>query len=658
MYIQVCLLNGFPEPFLYQVPPEWPQHNLLFALVKVPLKNKLLSGLVVQTLAEKPSSARFNVRMANSFELFPADVHYIEYLKKLCQYYRIDMIQLISRVKHFLSEDFAPNIIDPDTNLANLLYKEINLTQEQQKIVDFGNNCIGAQSFEPILLHGVTGSGKTEIYKQLIITAYHQQKTTLLLLPEVTLALQFEKILRYQLPNIPLYGFHSGTNVKEKKQLWSLLLAGKPIVIVGVHLPALMPIAQLGLIIIDEEHDPGYQEKKHPKINTKEAALIRAQIYQIPIVLGSATPSISSLYNVKYKQWRFFQIKKRFAGNFPTIQTVILPEQRQRKHFWVSTELEKAIADRLHKKEQVIIFLNRRGFSFFVQCKKCSYIFSCTQCSVSLTLHNDNSLTCHYCGHTKQLPNLCAQCKAPESEFLKKGIGTQQVVTILEKLFPKARIARADLDVTAKKKSWKQTMIDFDNGAIDILVGTQTITKGYHFPKVTLVGIIWADLNLHFPVYTAAENCLQQLIQVAGRAGRNSQESLVIVQTMINHPIFNYLNEIDYLSFYESEIAGREITGYPPTQRLAQIELKHTHESVLEQESELLHNQLNNLCKQHNLPITILGPARPIVHMIKKTHARTIYLKAKNMSLLAQLFDLADKTHYKSTIFFTPNPLQ
>lgn len=655
MYIQVCLLNGFPEPFLYKVPPQWSRNNLLFSLVKVPLKNKLLSGIVTQVIDELKEPISFTVRQAHSFELFPSDPTYIDYLKKLCAYYHIEMVHLVSRIKHFITEEIKNS--EPFQTAGEQSLKNIILTDEQQKVVSFVSSWIGKNKFVPTLLHGVTGSGKTEVYKQLINHAYKSGKTTLLLLPEVTLALQFEKLLKQQLSEIPVFSFHSGTSAKEKKIVWNKLLSQEPMLIIGVHIPALLPIAQLGLIIVDEEHETGYQEKKHPKINTKEAALLRAQTYNIPILLGSATPSISSLHNVKHKGWHFFELKKRFAGNFPEVVTVVLPEQKYRKQFWISTELEKAIADRLAKKEQIIIFLNRRGFSFFVQCKKCTFIFTCTQCSVSLTLHQDNYLTCHYCGHTKHLPSSCVECKAPESEFLKKGIGTQQVVTILEKMYPHARIARADLDVSAQKKTWKQTMLDFDAGHLDILVGTQTITKGYHFPKVTLVGIIWADLNLHFPVYNAAETCLQQLIQVAGRAGRACDQSLVIAQTMIDHPIFTYINELNYPAFYEQEIASRKLTGYPPTQRLAQIELKHTNPDVVESEAHALANHLHALCGQLRLPITILGPARPVVHMIKKTHSRALYLKSQDMQHLLKLFKACTKEWYRSAIYFTPNPL-
>lgn len=315
----------------------------------------------------------------------------------------------------------------------------------------------------------------------------------LLSLPEVSLALEFEQRLRKEFSEtIPLFSFHSATSAKNKKIVWQQLLDGKPVVIIGVHLPVLMPIANLGLIIIDEEHEVGYQEKKHPKINTKEAALWRAKIAQIPILLGSATPSLATLYNVKTRGWDIFHLHQRFAGSFPQIKTVSLLEKKERrKNFWITQELSQALTTCLQKKEQAIIFLNRRGFSFFVQCKNCSFVFSCLNCSVSLTLHKDNLLICHYCGISCAQPTVCTQCKASADSLLKKGIGTQQVVSILQSLFPYARIGRADLDATSKKKHWQQTMADFSQGKLDILVGTQTITKGYHFPNVTLVGIIW-----------------------------------------------------------------------------------------------------------------------------------------------------------------------
>lgn len=656
MFIEVKLLNGFPETLLYKVPEHWPHTDLKAALVSVPLKNRVEIGWVTNLFQTKPNSATFAIKDALSIESFPSDQNYLSFITKLGRYYCIDTIYFIKRIRQFIAQKEI-TIDSPPFDQKH--HQQHMLTDEQQSVYDFISNYIEQSAYKPALLHGVTGSGKTEVYKKLIIKAIEQQKTALLLLPEVTLAIQFEHIMRTQLPDsITVCGFHSGSSASQKKLLWQQLLNNKPLLIIGVHLPILLPIPNLGMIIIDEEHDSGYQEKKYPKINTKEAALLRAQIYNVPILLGSATPAIQSLYNSKTKGWNFFELKKRFAGSFPKIKIVSLTDKKQRRNFWISKELEDAIKDRLSKKEQAIIFLNRRGFSFFVQCKSCSFIFGCPSCSVSLTLHSDHQLTCHYCNFNQLIPQACPQCKALADQFLKKGIGTQQAMAILQKLFPHARIARADLDVTMKKKEWQKTVERMQQGAIDILIGTQTITKGYHFPKVTLVGILWADLNLHFPMYNASETTLQQLIQVAGRAGRQSHDSMVIVQTMSDHPVFNYLNEIDYIKFYEYEMAKRSEVLYPPTIRFAEIELRNGNETILEQEADELMSNAQAIIEKKHFSIRLLGPAKPPVFKIKNMFSRKIYLKAADINHIIQLMNQLQSQEINSSLFFTPNPLQ
>ncbi|HSW73940.1 MAG TPA: primosomal protein N', partial [Candidatus Limnocylindria bacterium] len=490
MFVQVKLLNNFPEPLWYKIPADWGAAHLQGTLVQVPLRNHIVSGLVITQLDVLPPTIRFALKELAAREPFPNDQHYFTFIAHLAEYYQISSLSFIERLAHFLKHKKPKNSMRGLT--ANKPLKKplpITLTDEQQAVVDFVSPHLHTASFVPTLLHGVTGSGKTEVYKKLIEQAISLQKTVFLLLPEVTLALQFERLMRHQLPTtIAIYSFHSGTSTKNKRMAWQKIIAGEPLVIIGVHLPILLPITNLGLIIVDEEHEVGYQEKKHPKIHTKDAALWRAKIAAIPIVLGSATPSISSLYNVAHKGWHFFQLKKRFAGALPTIKTVLLTDKQRRSNFWISKELQNAIAQRLANKEQVILFLNRRGFSFFVQCKQCSFVFTCNHCSVSLTLHSNNTLSCHYCGLQVQQPTQCPECKADDTHFLKKGIGTQQVVSIIAGLFPQARIARADMDTTAKKTLWQDTVKDFEAGNLDILVGTQTITKGFHFKRVTLVG--------------------------------------------------------------------------------------------------------------------------------------------------------------------------
>jgi len=655
MYIQVRLLKGFPQPLLYQVPDELCNQPLIGSVVRVPIQKRIAQALVINQLRHAPN-ANFTIKKIEAIEALPNDAHYLTFIKRLAYYYQTDALHYIKRIHQFISQKPQSDTehIADDAHQPTA----ITLTPEQQTVVDAIKPHISTPSYVPTLMHGVTGSGKTEVYKKLLEHTFAQGKTSVLMLPEVTLALQFERLLRAQLPaEIPLASFHSSSSPKQKRLVWQRLLDNTPQIIIGVHVPILLPLPNLGLIIIDEEHEAGYQEKKHPKTNSKEAALMRAQMHNIPILLGSATPSISSLYNVKQRGWQFFQLKKRFAGNFPTIKLVDLSDKKDRRSFWISQELYYAIKDRLAKKEQTILFLNRRGHSFFVQCKACAYLFACRHCSVSLTLHAHDQLTCHYCGYERILPPECPGCKAPAKDFMKKGIGTQQLVSIVQKLFPTARIARADLDTSSKKKEWHVTVEQFQRNEIDIMIGTQTITKGYDFDHVTLVGIIWADLNLHFPKYNATETTLQQLIQVAGRAGRKKETSEVIVQSMSDHPAFDHLEEAGYINFYRQEKEIRSQVGYPPCKRLVEIELKHVDEITVAREADRLAQQLMQIIEAQQADLMLLGPTKPPIAKIKNTHARTIYLKADSMQALYAVYTKIQLDRYKSSVFFTPNPL-
>jgi len=483
MFIRVRLLNGLPEPLWYSVPTNCNYGPLSGLIVQVPVRNRIIPALVIDEHTTKPHNLAFELKDIHGLEPLPADEHYLGFLKKLSEYYQIEALHFIKRIHQFLvnKKEDALSFDGLRTNGGDITTHStestVVLTDEQQKVCDFIAPTIGKNIYTPTVLHGITGSGKTEVYKHLFLDALSKNKTSLLLLPEVTLAIAFENRLKQELPDKPIYGFHSGKTPKEKNAVWTNLNNKTAMILIGVHLPVLLPIPNLGVIVVDEEHEVGYQEKKHPKINSKEAAIMRAQETRIPIVLGSATPSISTLYNVKTKKWAFFQLKKRFSGTLPTVHVVSLTENKNRKQFWISKEIETERKDRLAKHEQTIIFINRRGFSFFVQCKNCTFIFSCTNCSVSLTLHDDDRLVCHYCGISQTLPRTCPGCKGSADDFLKKGIGTQRVVTILQKMFPQANIARADLDTTTKKKVWQQTIADMTNNIIDDLVGTQTITK-------------------------------------------------------------------------------------------------------------------------------------------------------------------------------------
>lgn len=652
-YVTVRLINGYPEQLTYRVTEKLESDNLLHKIVLVPLQRRTEHALVCAVMSELPEQPTFKIRDITRLEVVPHDPHYHAFITQLSSYYAIDPLVLYRRMRASLTATQQEIITTESVQSC----ASVHLTQEQHIAIDQLQPAIIDSKFDPTVLAGVTGSGKTEVYKALMRTAHSAQKTTLLLLPEVSLAVNFTRLLQAQLPDIPVYSFHSATPAAEKRMLWQQLIAGTPLLLVGVHMPLLLPISKLGLIIIDEEHETGFQEKKHPRINTKEAALMRAQITGIPILLGSATPSISSLYTMKRRGWRLCTLTKRFAGSFPRVQVVKLTASGKRKEFWISRELESAIADRLAKKEQVILFLNRRGFSFFVQCTACSFIFSCDSCSVTLTYHQDEELRCHYCTYSKKLPACCPQCAAPAKEFLKKGLGTQQLAALVQRLFPQARVARADADSTRNKKKWQRMCDDIRERTLDIIVGTQTITKGYHFPGVTLVGVIWAELQLSMPFYNASEAALQQLIQVAGRAGRASDDGLVIVQTFSDHEIFKYIDERLYMEFYDYEIAYRKEIGYPPCVRFAEFELRHSDQATVKRDAQQCAKFLRAHADEHNFQVTILGPAQPPVHKLQNIYLYKIYIKSTNIQHIIALYHAARMQPRTSALLFTPNPL-
>ena len=669
MYIKVRLLNGWTEPLVYKIPDSRDAEDIVGAVLSVPLQKRFELALVESVFSDA-SSYPYVIKEVDSRENLIYDPLYKKFIDAVCSYYALDPIMLYRRLIGFLKkkeEDArVPEKASADADDSCIP----SLTDEQQSVYDGIVFFIRNTCYQPCVLYGVTGSGKTEAYCRLLIDNALLRRTGVMLVPEVSLAIRFTEFFKKRFSaQAPVFGFHSATSIKEKRALWEHVRVGTPVLIIGVHLPLLLPLKNLGLIIVDEEHDVGYQEKKYPKLNSKEIALLRAKTCDIPVVLGSATPSIATLYNVEHRGWKLFEMKQRFAGAFPRINTIKLDPAQKRSRFWISKELEKAIADRLEKKEQILIFLNRRGHSFFVQCRDCGFIFRCTACSVALTYHENNLMRCHYCDYNRSLNTACAACSS--KQLIKKGIGTQQVAMIIGDLFPQARVARADRDTTGSKKGQK-VLDDFAERRTDILVGTQTITKGYHFPGVTLVGILWADMHLGMPVYNATEVTLQQLVQTAGRAGRQSPDSLVIIQTVLEHELFNYVREENYRDFYAYEIKHRTELAYPPCARFAEIELRHECEDVVERDAQesvnFLHAVLDKkparACCAEDIfdslrvyAVSLSGPARPPVYKIKNVYIRKIYLKSHSMTAIASLYRRLKARGFESDLFFTPNPL-
>jgi primosomal protein N' (replication factor Y) len=653
VFVTVHLLNNFQKPLTYSVPVELQHKISRGALVEVPLRNYTVSAFVEAVFFTHAS--QFKIRDILGVVEMPQDKNYNTFLERVAFYYQTPVLFFLKRMKSFLFQEEKKERkifvgADAVTSSAAIF------TAEQQAVYSGIREHVAQQKYSTSVLHGVTGSGKTEIYNRLIQDILQKKQTVFFLVPEVSLALHFESILKKMHGQAAVFGFHSASSALHKRKLWKALQAADSVIIVGVHLPVFLPVSNLGLIVVDEEHESGFQEKKHPKVHTRDMAILRAQLYNIPVLLGSATPSIATLWNVERRGWHFFELKKRFSGAFPEITIVSLQQKHKRKQFWISPELHRAIEVQLDKKEQTILFLNRRGMNFFVQCE-CGSIFSCTSCSVSLTVHEGDRLVCHYCGYQKAMPKNCHDCGAAEKDFIKKGIGTQRLVGMIQALYPQARVGRLDLDTVAKKKKGASVVEQMNNREIDILIGTQSVTKGYHFPGVTLVGIVWADLNMHFPMYNAVEATVQQLIQVAGRAGRQSEKSQVIIQCFDQHVAFDYLNEEKYLEFYEYEIKNRMKIGYPPVASLAEIEMRHTDQALLNSESQTVVDIMLDLVKKHNLSVTVLGPVPAVVSKIKSVYIQKIFLKSADRKEMIQLFQSVSQQEYASDLFFTLNPV-
>ncbi len=454
------------------------------------------------------------------------------------------------------------------------------------------------------LLHGVTGSGKTEIYLQAIAHALEQGKGAIVLVPEIALTPQTVERFKARFSSGKLQTLvavlHSHLSAGERHDEWHKIRQGRARIVIGARSAIFAPVEPLGLVIVDEEHEHTYKQEEAPRYHARDVAIVRGQMEGAVVVLGSATPSMESYYNCKIGKYTLLDMPERVDNQKMPVVRVVDMRQAARKEkgtLIFSPQLKEAITQRLEKGEQTILFLNRRGYSSSLQCEKCGHVCECPNCSLSLTYHRpEQLLRCHLCGHNERIPKVCPneKCKNPAIRY--SGLGTQKVEDVLGKLFPKARIKRMDADVMKRKEDYREVLGDFRTGKIDILIGTQMIAKGLHFPNVTLVGIIYADLALNMPDFRAGERTFQLLTQVAGRAGRGDVEGEVFVQAFTPfHPAIQYARRHDFVGFYDQEIEFREQLKYPPAARVALLTLKGRNEEKVQFSAEHLKKELDKL---------------------------------------------------------------
>ncbi|MFZ1546922.1 MAG: primosomal protein N' [Candidatus Nitrotoga sp.] len=448
------------------------------------------------------------------------------------------------------------------------------LTLEQQQAVEAITK---ASCFGCFLLHGVTGSGKTEIYVHLMNRMLQQGGQVLLLVPEINLTPQLENYFRSRLPDVELVSLHSGLSDGERMQNWLRAQSGRARIILGTRLAVFTPLPQLSLLIVDEEHDASFKQQDGLRYSARDVAIFRANQRGVPIVLGSATPSLESYYNAQSGRYQMLRLTQRAASQaqLPTVSCVNTSNIIMQHG--LSEPLLKALAERLQRGEQSLIFINRRGYAPVLMCGACGWLSGCSNCAGKLVLHlKDRRLRCHHCGHQERVPHACPSCG--NADLQPVGIGTQRVESALQEYFPKARILRVDRDSTRNKGTWQAMRQQIQEDAVDILVGTQMLAKGHDFPNLTLVGVLNPDGALYSSDFRASEKLFAQLVQVAGRAGRADKPGEVLIQTAFpDHPLFRALREHDYDTWAKTLLAERQSAGFPPFmyQVLLRAEAKH-----------------------------------------------------------------------------------
>ena len=584
-------------------------------------------------------------------ELMNASRASAETLKQLEKRQMLETYEVeVGRLNH--GGDYRPDLIKPLSEAQGTAYNSILMSMMKHNVT---------------LLHGVTSSGKTEIYIHLIKRALEKKQQVLYLLPEIALTVQMmQRLQRVFGDRLGIY--HSKYSDAERVEIWQKQLSKNPYdVILGARSAVFLPFQHLGLIIIDEEHETSYkQQDPAPRYHARSAAIMMAAQMRngTKVLLGTATPSMESYYNAKTGKYGLVELKERYQGiELPEIQVVDVADLQHRKMMAgpFSPLLLTKVREALERGEQAILFQNRRGFAPMIECRQCGWVPHCQHCDVSLTLHRQmNQLTCHYCGYTYKVPTECPCCGS--TDLRTKGYGTEKIEEQVSEVFPEARVARMDLDTTRTRNAYERIITDFSAGRTNILIGTQMISKGLDFDKVSVVGILNADTMLNYPDFRAYEHAFTMMSQVSGRAGRKGKRGLVILQTKNKDlSVIQQVVRNDYTSLYKDMIAERQAFRYPPYYHLVYVFLKHSHDEVVNTAGVEMGSRLRQWFGGR-----VLGPDKPAVAKVKSQNIRKLVLKLENgidmkrvreYLLLAQSQILADKRYASLQIYYDVDPL-
>ena len=537
---------------------------------------------------------------------------------------------IINKLKEKNFIDIYKQEIHPDI-FSDIVQHEpltFELTEEQTEVLGKIEASLDEQNFHAFLLHGVTSSGKTEVYIRAMKNALSHGKTAIILIPEISLTPQTVERFYSHFGDI-IAVLHSKLSDRERLHYWNLLKKGEKKIAIGPRSALFAPLENLGLIIVDEEHENTYKQHERPPLyNARDMAVLRGKMNNAVVLLGTATPYIESYYNTQNKKYSLLTMSKRVKNQILPKLTVVDMRQEEDHTEIFSKLLRDKIEDRLNKKEQILLFQNRRGYASYVQCAKCGHVLQCKDCNISMTYHSRNKkMKCHYCGYERSMPRKCPECGGYIFNF--GSPGTEKIEQNLQFLFPTARIVRMDTDTTTKKNSFQNVFDQVRNGYIDILLGTQMIIKGLDFPNITLVGIVSADVNLNLPDFRASERNFQHIIQVAGRAGRSEKEGEVIVQTFNpKHYSIQYAQKQNFLGFYEHELHLRQELHYPPFTKLARILFLLNNEERLRSYMDGIRHKIAQYPQKNKL--IILSPTPAPISKIRKQYRYHILIKAEH----------------------------
>lgn len=510
----------------------------------------------------------------------------------------------------------------------------IVLNEAQQQIVDQFCLDYDAGKRTPWLIHGITGSGKTEVYMAMIDHVLAQGKEVIVLIPEISLT--YQTVMRfYRRFGEKICVMHSRLSAGERYDQFEQAKKGKKSIMIGARSALFTPFLHLGLIIMDEEQEGAYKSESTPRYHAREVAEKLAQMNGAQFVMGSATPSVEAYAKAQAGIYTLFTLEQRAAGNrLASTEVIDLRKEMEAGNKSIfSYRLQALIADRLEKKEQVMLFMNRRGYSSFVSCRSCGEAVKCPHCDVSLTLHHHNRLVCHYCGYTIPMPKNCPSCTSPYLAGF--GIGTQKIEEMAAQMFPTARILRMDMDTTSQKGGHEAILSAFAKGEADILIGTQMIVKGHDFPGVTLVGILAADTSLYAPDYRCAERTFQLLVQAAGRAGRGKQPGIAVIQTyMPEHYCIETAAAQDYEAFFRQEMGYRTLMAYPPACHMLCIQVSGKNEEL----TAHMMDQIYQAVQYHFGSVTaMIGPVPAPVYKVNDIYRKILYMKQENYDILIRI---------------------